>query len=71
MNAKVEEFPDGFRVYRSDLKGARVESFGDHRIAMAFAVAALFADGATEIGGAECADVSFPDFFQVLGKIVR
>ena len=71
MNAAVEEFADGFRVEKSDLKGAAVDSFGDHRIAMAFAVAALFADGETEIIGAECAKVSFPAFFHELTKIIR
>ena len=65
MNATVEEFPDGFRVEKSDLKGAKVDSFGDHRIAMAFAVAALFATGETEIIGAERAGVSFPEFFDL------
>lgn len=71
MNATVEEFPDGFRVEKSNLKGATVDSFGDHRIAMAFAVAALFASGETEIIGAECAKVSFPEFFQTLGKVIK
>jgi len=71
MNADVEEFADGFRVGKSKLKGATVDSFGDHRIAMAFAVAALFADGETEIVGAECADVSFPEFFQTLFKVMN
>ena len=49
------------------MKGAAIDSFGDHRIAMAFAVAGLFADGETIIEGAECAAVSFPGFFEVLG----
>lgn len=70
MNAAVEEFPDGFRVEKSSLKGAAVDSFGDHRIAMAFAIAGLFADGETEIAGAECAAVSFPAFFETLSRIV-
>ncbi len=69
MNAVVEEFPDGFKVERSNLKGATVESFGDHRIAMAFAVAGLLADGETEILDAECADVSFPGFFDTLRSV--
>lgn len=69
MGAEVEEFPDGFRVERSQLKGAAVDSFGDHRIAMAFGVAALFAEGETTIKGAECAAVSFPDFFDVLQRV--
>ena len=71
MNAEVEEFPDGLRVGKSKLRGANLESFGDHRIAMAFAVAALFADGETQINEAECAAVSFPEFFSVLTNVVR
>jgi len=69
MNAETEEFADGFRVGKSALKGARVDSYGDHRIAMALSVAALFAEGDTEIIGAECAGVSFPEFFQTLSSI--
>lgn len=71
MGAEVTEFPDGFHVGRSDLKGAAIDSFGDHRIAMAFAIAGLLADGETEITGADCADVSFPGFFQSLASVVR
>ena len=66
MGADVEEFPDGFSVRRSKLKGAKIYPAGDHRIAMAFAVAGLFAEGETEIEEAECCDVSFPGFFSVL-----
>ncbi len=69
MNAKVEEFHDGFRVEKSDLKGAKVDSFGDHRIAMAFSIAALLATGETDITGAESANVSFPEFFDTLKSI--
>ncbi len=71
MNADVEEFADGFRVGKSELKGATVDSFSDHRIAMAFAVAALFAKGETEVVGAECAGVSFPEFFETLEIVAR
>jgi 3-phosphoshikimate 1-carboxyvinyltransferase len=71
MSAQVEEFPDGFRVEQSDLRGAQIDSFGDHRIAMSFAVAALFAEGETEIMGAESAGVSFPEFFETLEKVVK
>lgn len=71
MNAQIEEFPDGFKVYRSNLKGATIDSFGDHRIAMAFSIAGLFADGKTDIVGAECAAVSFPEFYETLSKIVN
>jgi 3-phosphoshikimate 1-carboxyvinyltransferase len=71
MNARVEEFPDGFRVEKSGLTGAKIDSFGDHRIAMAFAVAALFAEGETEIVGAESTGVSFPEFFEMLAEITK
>lgn len=70
MGAAVTEFPDGFKVERSELTGAVVDSFGDHRIAMAFAVAGLLARGETEIVGAESADVSFPGFFETLKSVV-
>ena len=71
MGAEVEEFADGLRVGKSNLKGATVDSFGDHRIAMAFAVAALFAEGETEITNAECAAVSFPAFFETLNLVAK
>lgn len=71
MNAQVEEFPDGFHVHgRTKLHGAKIDSFGDHRIAMSFAVAALLAEGETEIIDAECVAVSFPEFFRLLEQIV-
>jgi 3-phosphoshikimate 1-carboxyvinyltransferase len=67
LGAAVEERPDGFVVRGGRrLRGARVRSHGDHRIAMALAVAGLAASGATEIDGAECVAVSFPSFFEVL-----
>jgi 3-phosphoshikimate 1-carboxyvinyltransferase len=50
------------------LRGAAVRSLGDHRIAMALAVAALAAEGSTEIEDAECATVSFPEFYDVLER---
>lgn len=70
MSADIEEFDDGIRVGSSRLRGARISSFGDHRIAMAFAIAGLLADGETEIEGAECAAVSFPGFFEVLENAI-
>lgn len=69
MGARVDEFQDGMKIYRSALKGAKIDSFGDHRIAMAFAVAGLLADGETEIEGAECAAVSFPEFYETLESV--
>ena len=69
MGIEVEEFDDGLRLKgRQQLSGTRVESFGDHRIAMAFAVAGLIAEGETEIVGAEAASVSLPEFYQLLAK---
>jgi 3-phosphoshikimate 1-carboxyvinyltransferase len=65
MGAEVEEFDDGLRVPGGQkLRGASLDSFGDHRIAMAFAVAALRAEGETEIKGADAAVISFPEFFE-------
>lgn len=67
MGIEVEEFDDGLRLTgKQQLRGARVESFGDHRIAMAFTVAGLIAEGETEIVGAEAASVSLPEFYQLL-----
>jgi 3-phosphoshikimate 1-carboxyvinyltransferase len=71
MGADAEEFDDGFRVKRSHLTGAEVDSFGDHRIAMAFAVAGLFAEEKTTIKHAECADISFPGFYELLESVVQ
>ena len=69
MGANVEEYEDGFKVERSQLKGAKVDSFGDHRIAMAFGVAGLFAEGETTIARADCAAVSFPAFYEELERV--
>jgi 3-phosphoshikimate 1-carboxyvinyltransferase len=72
MGAEVEEFPDGMFIPGGQkLHGAQVESFDDHRIAMAFAVAALRAEGETTIKGAEAVAVSFPEFFDALEKVVE
>lgn len=70
MGAKVDEFPDGMRIWRSELHGAAIDSHHDHRIAMAFAVAGLLAEGETTINGADAADVSFPGFFETLRSVV-
>jgi 3-phosphoshikimate 1-carboxyvinyltransferase len=72
MGAEVEELEDGFRIPGGQkLRGAKLESFGDHRIAMAFAVAGLRAEGETEIKGAEAAVISFPEFFTRLESVVQ
>ncbi len=70
MGVEIEVTPDGFRVPgRQRFQAAGMDSFGDHRIAMAFAVAALAATGESTIAGAEAAAVSFPEFFQILAAI--
>ena len=63
MGAQVIELSDGLEIHGpAPLRGGRVASFGDHRIAMAFAVAGLFADGETFVQDAECAEISYPGF---------
>jgi len=72
MGAEVEEREDGLRIPgKQRLHGAKIDSFGDHRIAMAFAVAALRADGETVIEGADAAVISFPGFFEELERVVE
>ena len=53
------------------LHGARLDSHGDHRIAMAFTIAALMAGGESEIGGSDCVAVSFPEFYEYLESVVE
>jgi 3-phosphoshikimate 1-carboxyvinyltransferase len=78
MGARLEEFPDGLRLEghesgagtaTSKLRGATVNPQGDHRIAMALAVAALGAEGDTVIKDSECVGVSFPEFFKTLERL--
>src|SRR5882672_345937 len=72
MGAEVEEFEDGLVINKlTRLQGARLDSFGDHRIAMAFSVAALLAEGDSEIVGSECVAISFPEFFDRLESVVE
>ena len=72
MGVAVEELPDGMVIPgRQRFRAAELDSFGDHRIAMAFAIAALAADGESAIAGAEAASISFPEFFDTLGQIGR
>lgn len=70
MGATVEELPDGLMITGpTRLHGAEIDSYGDHRIAMAFAIAGLLAEAPTTIRGAECADISFPGFFERLSEV--
>ena len=72
MGAEVEEFEDGLDVPGGQrLHGAVIDSGGDHRIAMAFSIAALRAEGDTLIQGAESAAISFPEFFDLLELVAE
>ncbi len=72
LGVQVEVMPDGMCVPgRQRFRAADLDSFGDHRIAMAFAVAALAAEGECVIESAEAACVSFPEFFQKLRQVVE
>jgi 3-phosphoshikimate 1-carboxyvinyltransferase len=72
MGAQVEEQEDGLKIPgRQALRGAELESFGDHRIAMAFSIAALRAQGETLIRGSECAAISYPAFFSALDELIE
>ncbi len=72
MGVGVEERPDGMLIPGGQrFAAAELDSFGDHRIAMAFAVAALAADGECVIDGAEAATVSYPDFFDALRTVTE
>jgi 3-phosphoshikimate 1-carboxyvinyltransferase len=70
MGADADERPDGFDIRATRrLTGGRVDAHGDHRLAMAFAIAALGASGPTEIDGAEVVAVSYPSFFPDLERL--
>ncbi len=72
MGAEVEEFPDGLRIPgRQLLRGAEISSYGDHRIAMAFAIAGLIADGNTTVVDSDCVQISFPTFFETIAQAAR
>lgn len=69
MGAKIEEVEDGLIIQRSDLKGAELLSHGDHRTAMALAIAGMLANGETIVHGAECIRKTFPEFVDVMQKL--
>ena len=72
MGVAVEEFSDGMAITGGKpLKGARLKSFGDHRIAMAFAIAGLFATGETIIEDTACVQTSYPGFSEMLIRIQK
>lgn len=70
MGARVEATEDGMIIHgSSSLQGAIIDSHQDHRVAMSFAVAALAAEGETEIRDAECVSISYPGFYQDLASL--
>ncbi len=70
MGARIEEREDGMLIYGvGKLKGAKVNSWGDHRIAMALAIAGICAQGKTVIDNAQCIDISFPEFNKMLNDV--
>lgn len=72
MGARVAEMEDGMEIVGgAQLHGARIESYGDHRIAMAFAIAGLFAEGETTITNTECVATSYPGFDKQLDQILK
>src|SRR3984957_7771513 len=72
MGLEIHLQQDGFEIPgRQQFHAAEVDSFGDHRIAMAFSIAALAADGPCTILGADAASVSFPEFFDTLQRVVE
>jgi 3-phosphoshikimate 1-carboxyvinyltransferase len=72
MGAQVEQTADGWRIPGSQkLHGTEIESFGDHRIAMAFAIAALRAEDETLIRDSDCVAISYPSFFEDLDRLVE
>lgn len=72
IGAEAEEREDGLKIPGGQsLHGAEIDSFGDHRIAMAFSIAALRAEGDTLIRGSECVAISYPEFFASLESVVE
>lgn len=69
LGARVEEKPDGLIIYPSALTGACVNGYGDHRTVMALSLAGLIAQGVTQITQAESVDKTYPQFFEVLGRL--
>ena len=72
FGVELEEYPDGMRIRgKAALKGCEVESYGDHRIAMSLSIAALLAEGTTVIRNPRCVEISFPGFFEELGRLAH
>lgn len=72
MGVEVEEYEDGFAFEGGKkLRGTLIKTFGDHRIAMAFSIAGLIAEGETYIDEPDCVKISLPNFYEILKKIIN
>lgn len=72
MGIEIEEYPDGLSIKgSSSLKGAVIESYNDHRIAMAMSIAGLVAEGVTTINGISSVNISFPEFFDIIRRLTH
>jgi len=72
MGVEVEEFKDGLSIKGNTLlKGASIDSYGDHRIAMAFSIASLIAKGKTIINRVSAVNISFPGFYKILKGLTK
>jgi 3-phosphoshikimate 1-carboxyvinyltransferase len=72
MGADIEEFSDGFSVVGpTQLKGCKIQTYHDHRIAMAFTIAGLFCDESIILDDQECINISFPEFFTLMNRLVK
>lgn len=69
LGVEAEALPDGMRIKGGGISSGEIDSMGDHRIAMAFSVAGLSAEGPVTIGGAECVAISYPRFYEDLKKL--
>jgi 3-phosphoshikimate 1-carboxyvinyltransferase len=72
LGIKTEEYEDGFAVYGNggtEFKYSSIDTYGDHRIAMAFSIAALASENGLLIKDIECINTSFPDFFRILAAL--
>jgi 3-phosphoshikimate 1-carboxyvinyltransferase len=72
MGVAVVEKPDGLEITGgATLQGAALDSLGDHRIAMAFSIAGIFAEGQTTITSTDCVNTSYPGFYEVLHQVME
>ena len=70
MGVTFEEREDGVKIYPSKPHGGKIETFGDHRVAMAFSLCGLVTDGVI-IGNAEVCSKTFKEYFEVLDDLIE